>query len=319
MARRRDLPPDPPPEDPRGGRVPPEDMPTQPIDVDDPYVREPPQARRRVDEVYEEPLPPPEEPRSWWRENLWVWLLLLLLVVVVGIALIWFLQRDDGGGDRAVVPAVVGMSEADAVQEIEAAGLEPVANPAENQRPEGEVFAQAPGGGTQLEEGEPVVISVSTGPPSTTTVTTTTTATVTQPPPPANVTLPDVVGQSQVEAGDVLEGNGVVADSYPVPSDEPAGTVISQNPAAGTVTKEGETVRLNVSLGPAERETADIPDVTGDEASAARQRARVEGFTVRTVYRKPPSQEEVGEVLTQAPTAGATAPILTQITLFVGR
>jgi beta-lactam-binding protein with PASTA domain len=323
MARRRDVPPDspPPPDDEARTRaVPPEDMPTQPIDAADPYVRESPRAReRRVEEVYEEPLPPPDEPRSWWRENLWVWLLLLLLLVVGGIALLWFLQRDDGGGDRAVVPAVVGMTEADAVQEIEAAGLEAVANPAENQRPEGEVFAQAPGGGTQLEEGEPVVISVSTGPPSTTTVTTTTTETVTQPPPPANVTVPDVVGQSQVEAGDVLEGNGVVADSYPVPSDEPAGTVISQNPAAGAVTKEGETVRLNVSLGPGARETADIPDVTGLEASEARQRARVAGFTVRTVFRKPPSQEEAGEVLTQTPSAGATAPILTQITLFVGR
>lgn len=319
MARRRDVPPE-LPEDP--GREPrPEDMPTQPLDVDDPYAvrREPYAGERRVEEeVYEEPLPPPEEPRSWWRENLWVWLLILLLVVVGGLALLWFLQRDDGG-DRVVVPAVVGMTEAEAVQEIDDAGLEPVANPGESQRPEGEVFAQAPGGGSQLKEGEPVVISVSSGPPSTTTLTTTTTQTVTQPPPPSDVTVPDVVGQSQVEAGDVLEGNGVVADSYPVPSDEPAGTVISQNPAAGTVVKEGETVRLNVALGPGPRETTDIPDVTGLEASEARQRARVEGFTVRTVFREAPSQEEVEEVLTQAPAAGASAPILTQLTLFVGR
>jgi serine/threonine-protein kinase len=297
-------------------------MPTQPIDAVDPDVREPrarePRARERVEEVYEEPLPP-EEPPSWWRENLWVWLLILLLLVVGGIALLWFLQRDDNGGDRVVVPAVVGMTEADAVQEITDAGLEPVRNPGESNRPEGEVFAQAPGGGSQLKEGEPVVISVSSGPPSTTTVTTTTTATVTQPPPPANVTLPDVVGQNQVEAGNVLEGNGVVADSYPVPSDEPAGTVISQNPAAGTVMKEGDTVRLNVSLGPDPREESEIPDVTGLEASEARNRARVEGFTVRTVERQAPSEEEAGEVLTQTPAAATPAPILTQITLFVGR
>jgi beta-lactam-binding protein with PASTA domain len=317
MARTRDVPPDPPPDDDPRADVPPEDMPTQPIDVADPYAREP-RPRERVEEVYEEPLPP-EEPPSWWRENLWVWLLILLLLVVGGIALLWFLQRDDDGGDRVVVPAVVGMTEADAVREITDAGLEPVANPGENNRPEGEVFAQAPGGGSQLKEGEPVVISISTGPPSTTTVTTTTTETVTQPPPPANATLPDVVGQNQVEAGNVLEGNSLVADSYPVPSDEPAGTVISQNPAAETVVKEGDTVRLNVSLGPGPRDESAIPDVTGLEASEARQRARVEGFTVRTVERQAPSQEEVGEVLTQTPAAGAPAPILTQITIFVGR
>jgi serine/threonine-protein kinase len=150
-------------------------------------------------------------------------------------------------------------------------------------------------------------------------VTTTTTQTVTQPPPPANVTVPDVVGQSQVDAGETLEGNGLVADSYPVPSDEPAGTVISQNPAPGEVLKEGETVRLNVALGPGPRETSEIPDLSGLEAVEARRRARAEAFTVRTLYRRPPSQDEVGEVLTQAPAAGATAPILTQITLFVGR
>jgi eukaryotic-like serine/threonine-protein kinase len=318
MARRREVPPE-PPDDERRGDVPPEDMPTQPIDPADPYVREPRGRRAYEEEVYEEPLPPPEEPRSWWRENLWVWLLALLVLVVGGILLIWFLQRDGGDGDRVVVPGVVGMTEADAVRELEEAGLEAVANPGENQRPEGEVFAQAPGGGSQLKEGEPVVISVSTGPPSTTTVTTTTTATVTAPPPPAPVSVPDVVGQSQVDAGELLEDDGLVADSYPVPSDEPAGTVISQRPAAGTELQEGETVRLNVSLGPAERETTEIPDVTGLEASEARRRARAEGFTVRTLPREAPSDEEVGEVLTQTPAAGATAPILTQITLFVGR
>jgi beta-lactam-binding protein with PASTA domain len=300
-------------------------MPTQPIDVDDPYVREDPHTReRRVEEVYEEP---PREPPPWWRRNLWIWLLLLLLLVVGGLGLLWALQRDDGDGDRTVVPAVVGMTEAEAIRQIRAAGLEAVRNPGESRRPEGEVFAQTPGGGSRLEEGEPVVINVSTGPPSTTTVTTTTTAPTTTatttvqepPPPPAPVTMPDVVGQSQVDAGELLESEGLVADSYPVPSEEPAGTVISQRPAPGTELKEGDTVRLNVALGPDEREASEIPDLTGLEASEARQRARIDGFTVRTVFRRPPSREEVGEVLTQTPAAGATAPIMTQITLFVGR
>jgi serine/threonine-protein kinase len=300
VARSRDLPPD--------------DAPTRRLPAGgDPRARD-----VYGEEVYEEPVPP-RGPRSWWRENLWVWLLILLLLVVGGLALLWFLQRDGGGGDRTVVPAVVGMTEAEAIRELHAAGLEAVRNPEENRRPEGEVFAQEPGGGAQLERGEPVVISVSTGPPSTTTVTTTTTQTVTRPPPPADVTVPDVVGQSQVDAGEALEELGVVADSYPVPSDEPAGTVVSQNPAAGGVLKEGETVRLNVALGPGPREPTEVPDVTGLEASEARRRARAEGFTVRTVLRRPPSAEQAGVVLTQAPAAGATAPILTQITLFVGR
>jgi serine/threonine-protein kinase len=313
MARRRDVPPEPP-------DVPPEDMPTQPIDPADPYVRDPRLGETYREEVYEEP-PPLEEPPSWWRENLWVWLLVLLILVLGAIGLIWFLQSDDGGGDRAIVPAVVGKTEAEAIRELERAGLKPVVNADESPRPRGMVFAQAPGGGSRLKEGEPVVISVSTGPPTTTTVTTTATQTTTvaPPPPPAPVVVPDVVGQDQVAAGETLESEGLVADSYPVPSEEPAGTVVSQRPAPGTELKEADTVRLNVSLGPDERETSEIPDVTGLEASEARNRARIEGFTVRTVYRDAPSEEEVGEVLTQSPAAGATAPILTQLTLFVGR
>jgi beta-lactam-binding protein with PASTA domain len=321
MARARDKPPDVPPEDDRTRELPPEE-PTEPISPRDPRTRQypvpgDPYAR---EEVYEE-LPPPEEPRSWWRENLWVWLLVLLIVVLGGIALLWFLQRDGGPEDRRIVPGVVGMTQADAIRAVLSADLEPVVNRNESPRPEGEVYSQAPGGGSRLREGEPVVINVSTGPPTTTTVTTTTTETTTveQPPPPAPATVPDVVGQNQVDAGEVLEGNGLVADSYPVPSGEPAGTVISQNPAPGTELKEGDTVRINVALGPEERQASEIPDVTGLEAGEARQRARVEGFTVRTLYRRPPSREELGEALTQSPAAGTSAPILTQITIYVGR
>jgi eukaryotic-like serine/threonine-protein kinase len=327
MAGARDVPPD---EGPPGGELPP-DEPTEALPprarrtsqypvAGDPYARE-----GYAEEIYDEP--PPEEPPGWWRRNMWIWLLILLLVVVGGLLLLWFLQRDDdGGGDRAIVPAVVGMTEAQAVEEINDAGLDPVVNPQESPQPEGEVVSQAPGAGTQLAEGDPVVINVSTGPPSTTTVTTTETETVTAPPPPpepppapASVTVPDVVGQDQSDAGDSLESRGIVADSYPVPSQQPAGTVVSQNPAPGAQIPEGQTVRMNVSLGPDERDTAEIPDVTGLEASDARERARSAGFTVRTVYRDAPSEEEVGESLTQSPAAGTTAPLLTQITLFVGR
>ena len=323
MARRRDVPPEPPPPD----DLPPEELPTRRLPAaPDPYVRD----ERYAEEVVEEPLLPPEEPRPWWRENLWAWLLVLLLLVLGAIGLIWYLQSDDGGGDRAIVPAVVGKTETEAIREVERAGLKPVVTPAENERPRGEVFAQTPGGGSQLKEGEPVVLNVSTGPPSTTTVTTTTTttqtattptptATVEQPPPAAPVIVPDLVGQDQVAAGEALESAGLVADSYPVPSQQPAGTVVSQRPAPGTQLTQGKIVRLNVSQGPGPREASEIPDVTGLEASEARQRARIEGFTVRTVFREAPTQEELGEVLTQSPAAGTTAPILTQITLFVGR
>jgi hypothetical protein len=136
---------------------------------------------------------------------------------------------------------------------------------------------------------------------------------------PARVAVPDLVGQSQVDAGATAERTGLRADSYPVSSGEARGTVVSQDPPAGGEVDAPSTVRLNVSLGSGARAAKEVPDVTGPKESDARAEARAAGFTVRTVDRDAPTSEELGEVLTQQPAAGSTAPELTQITLYVGR
>ena len=153
----------------------------------------------------------------------------------------------------------------------------------------------------------------------TTTGATTTGATTTVEEPPELVEVPNLVGLNQVEGGSSVEGMGLVGDSYPVASDEQRGTVVAQRPTAGTQLEEGETVRMNVALGEGTREPRDVPDVTGPQASNARDSLRRAGFTVRTQYRQPPSPEEEGEVLTQQPAPGTTAPELSQVTIFVGR
>jgi beta-lactam-binding protein with PASTA domain len=136
---------------------------------------------------------------------------------------------------------------------------------------------------------------------------------------PGTAVVPDVVGRDHAEAGADIEARGLVADSYPVPTDTERGTVVAQSPEPATDLPEGETVRLNVALGTDEREPLAVPDVTGALAPDARAIARREGFTVRTLYRDAPSPEEVGEVVLQEPDAGTTAPVLSQITIYVGR
>jgi beta-lactam-binding protein with PASTA domain len=164
-----------------------------------------------------------------------------------------------------------------------------------------------------------VTQTIGTETTETTTTTSSETTTTVAEPPPAPVTVPDVVGQNYVEAGSTLEGMGLAADSYPVASQETRGSVAAQRPAPGTVLKEGDIVRNNVALGTGARETKEVPDVTGPQASDARATARRAGFTVRTVYRQAPSAEESGEVLTQQPAPGTPLPELTQITVFVGQ
>jgi serine/threonine-protein kinase len=175
------------------------------------------------------------------------------------------------------------------------------------------------------DDDEPDVVTVTTTETETDTGTGTTsdtttvetTTTVEEPPQPVEV--PDVVGLSYIEAGSTIEGSELVADSYPVASAEPRGTVVAQRPTAGTQLKEGDTVRNNVALGEGARQTREVPDVTGPQASDARATLRRAGLTVRTQYRAPPSPEEVGEVLAQQPAPGTSAPDLTQVTIFVGR
>jgi eukaryotic-like serine/threonine-protein kinase len=170
------------------------------------------------------------------------------------------------------------------------------------------------------DDDEPEVVTVTTTETETdTTETSTDTGATTTAEESEPVDVPDVVGVSYVEAGSTIEGMGLVADSYPVASTEQRGTVVAQRPAAGTQLEEGDTVRNNVALGEGARQTREVPDVTGPQASDARATLRRAGFTVRTQYRAPPSAEEFDEVLAQQPGPGTSAPDLTQVTIFVGR
>jgi serine/threonine-protein kinase len=165
------------------------------------------------------------------------------------------------------------------------------------------------------DEPDVVTVTETTGTDTTSTETGTTTAEE----PPEPVTVPGVVGENYVAAGSTLEGMGLAADSYPVASQETRGTVVAQRPDPGTTAKEGDIVRNNVALGTGARETKQVPDVTGPQASDARDEVRRAGLTVRTIFSHAPTAEEVGEVLTQQPAAGTSVPELTQVALYVGR
>ncbi|WP_314148622.1 penicillin-binding protein [uncultured Leifsonia sp.] len=67
----------------------------------------------------------------------------------------------------------------------------------------------------------------------------------------SQVTVPDVTGKSPAEAQSLLEGLGLSAsvDSTPVASDQPAGTVASTDPSAGSSVDPGSSVTIQVSSG----------------------------------------------------------------------
>ncbi len=270
-------------------------------------------------ELRREPVPPP----PWYREHWWIFLVVLLLIV--GGIIAFFALRDRGGGgeERRTVPDVVGLREAQARATLEDEGFSVDVVREQADEPEMTVVEQDPAAGSSVPTGSRVTITVSTGPQETQTetetVTETETETETETAPPETVEMPDAVGQDYAEAAAAVFDAGLIADTYPTPSDEPRGTVIAQNPAAGEEVERGSVVRLNVALGSGDRPPREVPDMTGPALADAHEQCRDAGFTCRTVYRDAPSAEEVGEVIDQAPAAGASTPELSQITLFTGR
>jgi len=105
-----------------------------------------------------------------------------------------------------------------------------------------------------------------------------------------------------------------LADSHPVASSDPGGTVVAQTPDAGTSVDKGSIVRLNVSTG-TDRPQLDVPDVTGATQAAAR-RTLSKTFTVRTVFR---NGQQPGAVVGQLPAGGAQAKRWAQVVIYVGR
>lgn len=240
-------------------------------------------------------------------------------------------------GQQAVaVPNTVSLTEAEAVADLTNAGLKAdVVQVPSNARP-GTVVAQNPKSGTSVAPGSTVRLNVSKGKTQTTTVTTTTqttatatthttttttTHTTTTTPTTTQVTtttaqssVPDVVGSTLSSAVAQTRAQRLLADSYPVASDQGGGTVVAQNPTAGTSVDAGSIVRLNVSTG-TDRPSIAVPDVTGAGQAAAR-RTLSKTFTVRTVFR---SGEQPGVVVGQLPAAGGQAKRWAQVIIYVGR
>jgi serine/threonine-protein kinase len=263
-----------------------------------------------VTEAYEDPVGPPP-PRSPWWHGLWFWLALLGLVAILIVLIAILAARDDETRGPAV-PDVVGLRRAQALDVLEEAGYGVDPRRTASGEPRGIVVDQNPDAGTELARDQAVEIVVSSGPEVVTTVETVTEEVEV-------IAVPDVIGEDHVAAGAEIDGIELIADSSPVESGEPRGTVIGQDPGAGSEVPPGTHVELAVSLEPGERPSGTVPDVTGPNEVEARATLRESGLTVLTIDRPAPTSEERGEVILQRPAAGTTVPILTQIRIFVGR
>ncbi|HXG76286.1 MAG TPA: PASTA domain-containing protein [Gaiellaceae bacterium] len=137
-------------------------------------------------------------------------------------------------------------------------------------------------------------------PPTTTAAPTTEEETTTA--EPELVAVPSVVGQRANVAARRLRDAGLVPRILLVPSDRPAGTVVSQDLAEGREVERGAAVRVRVARARPQPAAITVPDVVGLALSQAQSRLREAGLS-STVTREP-ADEPAGTVLRQAPAAG---------------
>jgi len=139
------------------------------------------------------------------------------------------------GPALVAVPNVVNQTQANASAALAAAGLTTgaIGNANSSIVPAGSVISQNPAAGTNVAPGSAVALTVSLG--------------------PALVAVPNVVNLTQANASAALSAAGLTTGAVTTASSAtvPAGSVISENPAAGASVALGSAVALVVSSGPA--------------------------------------------------------------------
>jgi beta-lactam-binding protein with PASTA domain len=297
------------------------------------------------------PPPPGEPPEPPPERELWPWLLVLLLLVLAGLAAAWYAARDNGGSSspprtrlttaaaavakpqperrtttpavtQMTVPDLVGQQRDDAVRTLEAQGLKASLTEVPSDQETGLVVAQAPHGGTKVDEASAVALNVSKGPSK---------------PAPVTVTVPDVVGQSKDSAKDAISAAGLETSTQHVPSTQPSDTVVSQSPGGGSSAHQGDHVLLNLSDGPPKAKgeskgkakhgkseqpaaaAAAVPSVPGEDEATARADLRSAGFSVSSVDQPTSDSSQNGTVVDQSPPAGSGADPKSTVTIYVGR
>jgi eukaryotic-like serine/threonine-protein kinase len=201
-----------------------------------------------------------------------------------------------GGPGKVAVPAVEGLTRAQAVRELRKADL----RIAVSERPsdsveEGLAIGTSPREGRTVDRRTQVRLFVSSG--------------------PAQVEVPNVVGLSLDSATRRLDDLDLTYRVRREESDQPEDEVIAQDPAQGTTLDPGGTVTLTVAE-PAEQVSVPfVTDLTRAEALAA---LRAEGLKGAVQTRTVDDEAQDDVVLEQRPAAGGEVDSGSTVTIVVG-
>ena len=200
------------------------------------------------------------------------------------------------GPRKTTVPDVVGMDYDEAVRALRDAALDWERREVFSGKRPGRVVGQDPAAEAEVVEGTVVTLDVSKG--------------------AKQVTVPDVLDQSEASARSELEGKGFKVQVFSAPSDEtPEGLVISQTPAPGQKASKGSTVQIVISTGP---DSVTVPNVEGQDEASAREELEDQGFEVQVEEQGTDDPLQDGIVLDQDPEPETQAPPGSIVTITVG-
>jgi serine/threonine-protein kinase len=215
------------------------------------------------------------EQQSRMRERLpWILIALLLALLVAGFAA-WYFTKSS----TKPVPAVVGLRIDDAVTKLQADGFKTQIARQSNAKQPGVVFGQNPAADSDADSGSTVRVLVSNGPSSSTVL--------------------NAVGLSQSDARSQLVKAGFTVTTRQVFSDQPTGTVVAQDPAAGERVAPGAKVRINVSKGSGQ---VDVPSEIGSTVDEAESDLAAQGF--KPAVTRVASDQPIDTVVAQSPSGG---------------
>jgi beta-lactam-binding protein with PASTA domain/N-glycosylase/DNA lyase len=198
-------------------------------------------------------------------------------------------------GQGAVVPDIVGTTEANATSTVAAASLSvgTISHEYSDTVTLGFVIRQSPTSGTMVPIWSTVDFAVSLGQP----------------------TVPEVIGMTESNASSAIVDAGLVVGSvtYEYNDTVPVGVVINQNPASGTIALVGSPVDFAVSLGV----PITVPDVVNMTEADANSTIVGFGLVVGTLTYVDSDTVPAGLVISQDPVGGTTVPIGSAVDLVV--
>jgi eukaryotic-like serine/threonine-protein kinase len=223
------------------------------------------------------------------------------------------IAQDPKGGDRvkegstvtlevsagrgtAAVPPVEGLPRADAEQAVRQAGFNPkVKTQFSDTVPKGQVIGSSPPQGEEITKGRTVTLTVSRG--------------------KQGIAVPKLTGLSRDDAEGQLTDLGLAPHVVEKESSKSPGTVLAQDPPAGTVVDKGAQVTLTVA-----KERPQVPDVSTGNPQLADAQKKLEdaGYKVQTREDPNAPPDLAGRVISQDPASGERRSTGATVILTVG-